>query len=54
MPSPFTSATVTDRGSQASGESCLCLEGAVAIAQQHADRVAAGIGDNEVGYAVAS
>ena len=41
------------RGVGADGVGDLRLEGAVAVAQEHADGVGAGIGDGEVGLAVA-
>ena len=41
MPSPLTSATATDDGLVPVAKVCLGLEGAVAVAQQHAHGVVA-------------
>ena len=52
LPSPLTSATATERGSSRWRRSA-GLEGAVAVAQQHAHVAADVVGDDEVGLAVA-
>ena len=53
LPSPLTSATATESGDPARGVGGLGSEGAVAVSQQHAHGVAAVVGDDEVGHAVA-
>ena len=40
-------------GSAPVAKVCWRLEGAVAVAQQHADRVVVGVGDDQVGYPIA-
>ena len=53
LPSPVTSATATESWVIAGGEGLLGLEGPVAVAQQHAYRITAVIGHDDVGFAVA-
>ena len=53
LPSPLKSAAATPRGVAAGREGFLRLERAVAVAQQHAHRVVAPVGGDDVGDAVA-
>ena len=53
LPSPLTSPTATERGDEPTAKVAGSAEGAVAVAQQHAHGVAAVVGDDEVGLAVA-
>ena len=53
LPSPLTSATATERGCVPVAIGGLWLEGAVAVAQEHAHAVARLVGDDHVGLAVA-
>ena len=53
MPSPLTSAGRDGVRPPPTAKVCRRLEGAVAVAQQHAHRVAAEVGDDQVGPAVA-
>ncbi len=53
LPSPFTSATATAERLDTGGEGLLVLEGAIAVAQQHAHGVIIGVGDDDVGLAIA-
>ena len=53
LPSPLRSATATEAGPLPAGKVRRGLEGAVAVAQQHAHVVAAVVGGDDVGDAVA-
>ena len=54
LPSPFRSAIASEAGPLPAGKVCCAAERAVAVAQEHAHGVAAVVGRDDVGDAVAS